>query len=229
MAEKTLLLVDGSYYLFRAYFGTTRQGQPGLANSRNEPTGAIFGVINMLTKLVADQRPDYLAVVFDAKGKSFRNEIFPEYKATRPPAPEDLVSQIQPIHDIIRAQGIPLLVIDGVEADDVIATLAVQAKSHGMHTLISSGTWDHPTVTGQFRIWITFQSQTMDGSLLGYDYYLENVPYVLYFYNDYALHGTFWHNNFGTPMSHGCVNMKTSDAEWVYYWAPVGTLVNVHH
>ncbi|MCA9897551.1 MAG: L,D-transpeptidase family protein [Ardenticatenaceae bacterium] len=96
-------------------------------------------------------------------------------------------------------------------------------------TLISSGTWDHPTVTGQFRIWLTYESQTMDGSLLGYDYYLENVPYVMYFYQDYALHGTFWHSNFGTPMSHGCVNLETSDAAWIYSFVSIGTLVNVHY
>ncbi len=96
-------------------------------------------------------------------------------------------------------------------------------------TLISSGTWEHPTVTGQFRVWLTYESQTMDGSLLGYDYYLENVPYVMYFYKDYALHGTFWHNNFGTPMSHGCVNLATSDAAWIYNFASIGTLVNVHY
>lgn len=96
-------------------------------------------------------------------------------------------------------------------------------------TLISSGTWDHPTVTGQFRIWLTYRSQTMDGSLLGYDYYLEDVPYVMYFYQDYALHGTFWHNNFGTPMSHGCVNMETNDAAWMYNFVSIGTLVNVHY
>jgi lipoprotein-anchoring transpeptidase ErfK/SrfK len=96
-------------------------------------------------------------------------------------------------------------------------------------TLISSGTWEHPTVTGQFRIWLTYESQTMDGSLLGYDYYLENVPYVMYFYQDYALHGTFWHSNFGTPMSHGCVNLETSDAAWIYNFVSIGTLVNVHY
>ncbi|MCP4422139.1 MAG: L,D-transpeptidase [Chloroflexi bacterium] len=96
-------------------------------------------------------------------------------------------------------------------------------------TLISSGTWDHPTVTGQFRIWLEFESQTMDGSLLGYDYYLENVPYVMYFFEDYALHGTFWHNNFGSPMSHGCVNMQTDDAGWLYNFVTVGTMVNVHY
>ncbi len=97
------------------------------------------------------------------------------------------------------------------------------------NTLVSSGLRDFPTVTGQFRIWLRFQAQTMDGSRLGYDYYLENVPYVMYFYEDYALHGTFWHNNFGTPMSHGCVNLKTSDAEWIYNWSSLGTTVNVHN
>lgn len=96
-------------------------------------------------------------------------------------------------------------------------------------TLVSSGTWDHPTVTGQFRIWLTFRSQTMDGRLLGYDYYLEDVPYVMYFYQDYALHGTFWHSNFGTPMSHGCVNLATGDAGWLYSFVTIGTLVNVHY
>ena len=96
-------------------------------------------------------------------------------------------------------------------------------------TLVSSGTWDHPTVTGQFRVWLTFRSQTMDGTLLGYDYYLEDVPYVMYFYQDYALHGTYWHSNFGTPMSHGCVNLATSDAAWIYDFVSIGTLVNVHY
>jgi len=95
-------------------------------------------------------------------------------------------------------------------------------------SLISSGTWNHPTVTGQFRIWVRYESQTMDGRRLGYDYYLENVPYVMYFFEDYALHGTFWHNNFGTPMSHGCVNMKTQDAQWIFNWSSLGTVVNVH-
>jgi len=98
-----------------------------------------------------------------------------------------------------------------------------------LSTLISSGTWNHPTVTGQFRIWLRFESQTMDGRLLGYDYYLENVPYVMYFYQDYALHGTYWHSNFGTPMSHGCVNLATADAGWLFNWSSIGTLVNVHY
>jgi lipoprotein-anchoring transpeptidase ErfK/SrfK len=95
-------------------------------------------------------------------------------------------------------------------------------------TLVSTGTARYPTVTGQFRIWLRFRAQDMDGYRLGYDYYLKDVPYVQYFYEDYALHGTFWHNNFGQPMSHGCVNLDTADAEWLYGWAGYGTLVNVH-
>ena len=96
-------------------------------------------------------------------------------------------------------------------------------------TLISSGLWQYPTVTGQFRVWLRYESQTMDGSRLGYDYYLENVPYVMYFFEDYALHGTFWHNNFGTPMSHGCVNLETNDAAWIFNWSTLGTVVYVHY
>lgn len=96
-------------------------------------------------------------------------------------------------------------------------------------TLISSGKQTHPTVTGQFRVWLRYESQTMNGRLLGYDYYLENVPYVMYFYNDYALHGAYWHNNFGTPMSHGCVNMHPDEAAWLFNWSSLGTVVNVHY
>ena len=137
MPKKSLVLVDGSYYLFRAY-----HAMPGLTNAKNEPTGAIYGVINMLRRLIKDESPDYFAVVFDAKGKSFRHDLYPEYKANRPPAPADLVVQIEPLHEIIRALGVPLLLIDGVEADDVIATLATLAANAGMETLISTGDKD---------------------------------------------------------------------------------------
>ena len=137
MPKKLLTLVDGSYYLFRAY-----HAMPGFTNAENEPTGAIFGVINMLRKLIRDEQPDYFAVVFDAKGKTFRNDLYPEYKANRPPAPSDLVAQIAPLHEIIRALGVPLLSIDNVEADDVIATLAVQATQAGLKTLVSTGDKD---------------------------------------------------------------------------------------
>jgi len=137
MDNKTFVLVDGSYYMFRAY-----HGMPELANAKGEPTGAIFGVINMLRKLFNEYQPDYLAVIFDAKGKTFRNELYKEYKAHRPPMPDDLACQISPIHDIIRALGLPMLIIDDVEADDVIGTLATQASEQGLKTYISSGDKD---------------------------------------------------------------------------------------
>jgi len=129
MSNKKLVLVDGSYYMFRAYHVPNLQR---FTNSQGEKTGAIFGVINMLRKILKDYEPDYFAMVFDAKGKTFRNDLYPEYKANRPPVPDDLVSQIEPIHNLITALGLPLLVIDGVEADDVIGTLAknAEAKKH---------------------------------------------------------------------------------------------------
>jgi lipoprotein-anchoring transpeptidase ErfK/SrfK len=98
-----------------------------------------------------------------------------------------------------------------------------------MTTAVSTGTYLYPTVTGQFNIYLRHESQTMNGYLLGYDYYLPDVPYVMYFYRGFALHGTYWHNNFGTPMSHGCVNMPTDKAQWIYNWSDYGTLVNVHY
>ena len=98
-----------------------------------------------------------------------------------------------------------------------------------MSTAISSGAWPYLTVTGQFEVYIRYQSQDMNGYRLGYDYYLEDVPYVMYFYEDFALHGTYWHNNFGNPMSHGCVNLTIPDAQWLYNWSVYGTLVNVHY
>lgn len=98
-----------------------------------------------------------------------------------------------------------------------------------MTTAVSTGTYLYPTVTGQFSIYLRHQSQDMNGYLLGYDYYLPGVPYVQYFYRGFALHGTYWHNNFGTPMSHGCVNLPTDKAQWLYNWATYGTLVNVHY
>jgi lipoprotein-anchoring transpeptidase ErfK/SrfK len=106
---------------------------------------------------------------------------------------------------------------------------AYEGSQYVFTSLVSSGTWQHPTVTGQFRIYLRYEAQTMNGYLLGYDYFLEDVPYVMYFYEDYALHGTYWHNNFGTPMSHGCVNLPTPNAEWLFNWSTTGTLVNVHY
>jgi len=138
MTAKKLVLVDGSYYLFRAFFALKDR----LSNSAGEPTGAIFGVMGMLKKLLAEQRPDYFAVVFDPRGDTFRNELYPAYKANRPPIDPDLAGQITPLQEIIAALGLPLLIIDGVEADDVLATLARRAGGHGIDTLISSGDKD---------------------------------------------------------------------------------------
>ncbi len=115
---------------------------PSLSNSRGEPTGAVYGVANMLRKLLADYAPQLIAVVFDAKGKTFRDEVYPEYKANRPPMPDELKAQIEPIHEIVRALGLPLLQIEGVEADDVIGTLAKQAARAGIDTVISTGDKD---------------------------------------------------------------------------------------
>lgn len=134
---KTLLLVDGSSYLYRAYHAL-----PDLRNARGEPTGAIYGVLNMLRRLAADYKPDYLACVFDAKGRTFRDDWYAEYKAHRPPMPEELVRQIEPLHQAVAALGWPLLMIAGVEADDVIGTLARQAAAAGMRCVVSTGDKD---------------------------------------------------------------------------------------
>jgi DNA polymerase-1 len=132
-----LILVDGSSYLFRAYHAL-----PALTNSKGLNTGAAKGVIGMIRKLVADYAGDQVVVIFDAKGPTFRNDIYPEYKANRPPMPDELREQIEPIHDTIRAMGLPLICIAGVEADDVIGTLSVQAAGSGREVVISTGDKD---------------------------------------------------------------------------------------
>ena len=132
-----IILVDGSSYLYRAYHAL-----PPLTNSKNQPTGAIKGVISMIKKILIDHPESPLAVVFDAKGKTFRHEMYSKYKANRPPMPEDLVQQIEPIHKIISLMGIKLIMIPGVEADDVIGTLAEQAREKKLDTVISTGDKD---------------------------------------------------------------------------------------
>jgi DNA polymerase-1 len=152
------VLVDGSSYLFRAYHAL-----PDLSNSQGEPTGAIVGVLNMLRRLISDYDPDYMAVVFDAPGGSFRNELYADYKANRPPMPDDLRAQIEPLHEIVRAMGLPLLVVPGVEADDVIGTLAHQASEQGMETLISTGDKDMAQlVNGHVTLINTMSETTTD-------------------------------------------------------------------
>ncbi|MES2562509.1 MAG: 5'-3' exonuclease H3TH domain-containing protein, partial [Pseudomonadota bacterium] len=134
---KTLVLVDGSSYFYRAFHAL-----PDLRNKKGEPTGAIYGVVNMLRKLHKDTRADYSAVVLDAKGKTFRDEVYPQYKATREAMPDDLRFQVDALSETIRALGWPLLVIDGVEADDVIGTLTKEAEGAGFSVLISTGDKD---------------------------------------------------------------------------------------
>jgi DNA polymerase-1 len=134
---KTLLLVDASSYLYRAFHAL-----PDLRNKAGEPTGAMFGVLNMLRRLHKDVAADYSACIFDAKGKTFRDDLYERYKANRPPMPDDLGAQIEPLHECIRAMGWPLLEVEGVEADDVIATLASRAEAHGVRTVISSSDKD---------------------------------------------------------------------------------------
>ncbi|HEX7416609.1 MAG TPA: 5'-3' exonuclease H3TH domain-containing protein, partial [Steroidobacteraceae bacterium] len=132
-----LVLVDGSSYLYRAFHAL-----PPFSNSRGEPTGAVYGVINMLLKFLKDFDPKLIAVVFDAPGKTFRDEIFAEYKAHRPPMPDDLRAQVEPLLEAVGALGLPLLRIEGVEADDVIGTLARRAAAAGLRVLISTGDKD---------------------------------------------------------------------------------------
>ena len=137
IAENPLILVDGSSYLYRAYHAF-----PPLTNSAGEPTGAMYGVLNMLKSLLAQYNPSHVAVVFDAKGKTFRDELFEHYKSHRPPMPDDLRAQIEPLHEMVRAMGLPLLAVSGVEADDVIGTLALEAEKKGRSVLISTGDKD---------------------------------------------------------------------------------------
>jgi len=157
---KTLLLVDGSSYLYRAFHAMS---QSDLRNSRGEPTGAIYGVLNMLRRLHKDIPSDYSACVFDAKGKTFREEVYPEYKANRPSMPDDLVQQIEPLHAAIRAMGWPLLMVEGVEADDVIGTLAVDAQKRGMRTVISTGDKDITQLVNPLVTLVnTMSNETLD-------------------------------------------------------------------
>ena len=153
-----LLLVDGSSYLYRAFHAL-----PDLRNPAGEPTGAIYGVLNMLRRLESDYKADYKAVVFDAKGKTFRDDWYPEYKAHRPPMPDDLRAQIEPIHAAIAAAGWPVLCVDGVEADDVIGTLATKAAVDGLETLISTGDKDLTQLVGPRTRWYnTMSNERLD-------------------------------------------------------------------
>jgi DNA polymerase I len=156
--EKTLLLVDGSSYLYRAFHAL-----PELRSPQGEPSGALYGVLNMLRKLAADYKAQARACVFDARGKTFRDEQYADYKANRASMPDDLSAQVAPLHEAVAALGWPVLVIDGVEADDVIATLADQAKRAGWHTVISTGDKDLTQLVDGQVLWVnTMSNEKLD-------------------------------------------------------------------
>ncbi|QQX80366.1 DNA polymerase I [Shewanella sp. KX20019] len=158
IADNPLVLVDGSSYLYRAYYSP-----PHLTNSKGEATGAVYGVINMLRSLLNQYKPSQMAVVFDAKGKTFRNDMYSEYKAQRPPMPDDLRSQIAPLHELIKALGLPLVCISGVEADDVIGTIATQASKEGRAVLISTGDKDMAQLVDENVTLINTMTNTIMG------------------------------------------------------------------
>ncbi len=156
--NKTLLLVDGSSYLYRAF-----HAMPDLRNTEGLPTGAIYGMINMLRRLRSDYSAAYIACVFDAKGKTFRDDLYADYKANRASMPEDLVKQIEPIHEAVRAMGWPIVMVEGIEADDVIGTLACQAVEQGMEVVISTGDKDlAQLVNGHVTLINTMSNEKLD-------------------------------------------------------------------
>ncbi len=173
MTSKKLVLVDGSSYLYRAFHAL-----PPLSNSRGEPTGAVLGVINMLNKMVKEESPERIAVVFDAPGRTFRDDLFDQYKAHRPPMPDELRSQLQPLLDAVQGMGLPLLRISGVEADDVIGTLAKRGVAAGFEVLISTGDKDMAQLVSPGIGLVNTMSNTRldrDGVKLKFDVYPEQM------------------------------------------------------
>jgi DNA polymerase I len=173
MAARKLLLVDGSSYLYRAFHAL-----PPLTSSKGEPTGAVLGVLNMLNKLMKDESPQRVAVVFDASGRTFRDELFDQYKAHRTPMPDDLRSQVQPLLEAVQALGLPLLRVGGVEADDVIGTLAVQGAESGFEVLISTGDKDMAQLVGPRITLVNTMSNTLldrAGVKAKFDVYPEQI------------------------------------------------------
>jgi DNA polymerase I len=173
MSARKLILVDGSGYLYRAFHAL-----PPLTNSKGEPTGAVLGVLNMLNKMLKDELPDRIAVVFDAPGRTFRDDLFEKYKAHRPSMPDDLRSQVQPLYDAVAAMGLPLLRVSGVEADDVIGTLAMQGAAAGYQVLISTGDKDMAQLVGpQIGLLNTMSNSRLDraGVKAKFDVFPEQI------------------------------------------------------
>jgi len=173
MSAQKLILVDGSSYLYRAFHAL-----PPLSNSRGEPTGAVLGVLNMLNKMIKEESPERIAVVFDAPGRNFRDDLFDQYKAHRAPMPDDLRSQVQPLLDAVTAMGLPLLRVPGVEADDVIGTLAKQGAASGYDVLISTGDKDMAQLVGPHIGLVNTMSNTRldrDGVKAKFDVFPEQI------------------------------------------------------
>jgi DNA polymerase-1 len=212
MSDKTLVLIDGSSYLYRAFHAL-----PSLSNSRGDPTGAVHGVLNMINKLVREQSSEHIAVVFDAPGKTFRDEMFAEYKANRPPMPDELRLQIDPILQAVSAMGLPLLRIEGVEADDVIGTLCHEAVKSGMNVLVSTGDKDMAQlVDGNVTLVNTMTGSVLDrdGVKNKFDVYPEQIIDYL------AMVGDSSDNIPGVPR----VGAKTA-AKWLKHYGSVAEIV----
>ena len=210
--QRTLVLVDGTSYLYRAFHAL-----PPLSNSRGEPTGAVYGVINMLIKLIKEQAPQLIGVVFDAPGKTFRDELFAEYKAHREPMPDDLRPQIQPLLEAVEALGLPLLRIEGVEADDVIGTLARRAASENCRVLISTGDKDMAQLVNEQITCVNTMSGTVldrAGVKAKFDVYPEQIVDYL------ALVGDSSDNIPGVPK----VGPKTA-AKWLNEYSTLDNLI----
>lgn len=212
MSDDTLVLIDGSSYLYRAFHAL-----PSLSNSRGDPTGAVYGVLNMINKLVREQASEHIAVVFDAPGKTFRDEIFAEYKANRPPMPDELRLQIDPLLEAVTAMGLPLLRIEGVEADDVIGTLCRQAVKSGLDVLVSTGDKDMAQLVDDKVTLIDTMSGTVldrNGVKKKFDVYPEQIIDYL------ALVGDSSDNIPGVPR----VGAKTA-AKWLNQYGSVAEIV----
>ncbi len=212
MSNSKLVLVDGSSYLFRAYHAL-----PKLTSSRGEPTGAIHGVLNMITKLMGEEGTEHFAIVFDAPGKTFRDDIYPKYKANRDAMPEDLRAQIDPLLDTIPAMGLPLLRVEGVEADDVIGTLCRQAANAGMDVLVSTGDKDMAQLVNDKVTLVN----TMTGSILDRDGVKEKFDvYPEQIIDWLALVGDASDNIPGVPK----VGAKTA-AKWLNEYGTVENII----
>ena len=212
MSDNTLVLIDGASYLYRAFHAL-----PSLSNSNGDPTGAIHGVLNMINKLIREQSPEHIAVVFDAPGKTFRDEMFSEYKANRPPMPDELRLQINPLLEVITAMGLPLLCIEGVEADDVIGTLCHEAVKNSISVLISTGDKDMAQLVDDRITLINTMSGTVldrNGVKKKFDVYPEQIIDYL------ALVGDSSDNIPGVPK----VGPKTA-AKWLKKYGNVAEIV----